>query len=647
MKPQPLPVKRFELITRLCGLLVTALSSAALIGWFVSSPTLRGIRAGYIPMAPNTALLFILLGTILAAMPGRSARVVTFARAGAIVMAGFVAARLCEYATGIDLGVDQWVFHFPAERLGLAPVGKMAFFTASTFLLLSGALLLLTLSNKYRWAHDVAQAMAVIVTFVGLAFSLGYCYGAPLMYGGVSIPMALNTATAFFAAGVGLLVRAAMRDATERRRAQAALQAAHDELELRVSERTSELARTVASLEAEIAERSRAEEALRASEEQLRQAQKLEAVGQLAGGVAHDFNNLLTVITGYSDLMLRRVNGDESLRQKTHEIKHAAERAAALTRQLLAFSRKQVLQPKVLDLNSLVADTSKLLRRLIGEDIELILALKAASGRVLADPSQVEQVMMNLVVNARDAMPQGGKITIQTANVELDEAYAGMHIAIKPGAYLMLAVSDTGAGMDSETRAHIFEPFFTTKEVGKGTGLGLSTVYGIVKQSGGNIWVYSEVGQGTTFKIYLPRVAEEADARVAATKPVDMLGTETVLLVEDEEMVRKLTREILQDSGYRVLEATNGEEALRLCQQRDDTIHLLLTDVVMPLMSGRESAERIASTCPAIKVLYMSGYTDDAIVHHGVLEPGTQLLEKPFTADILTRRVREVLDAAK
>ena len=396
----------------------------------------------------------------------------------------------------------------------------------------------------------------------------------------------------------------------------------------------------------DITERLRTEQALRESEEQLRASQRLEAVGQLAGGVAHDFNNLLTVITGYSDLLLRRLPEEDSQRQKILEIKQAAERAAALTRQLLAFSRKQVLQPKVLDLNCLVTETSKMLRRLIGEDIELVLALKSALGRVLADPGQLEQVIMNLVVNARDAMPQGGKIIIETHNVELSETYAGMHLAVKPGPYVMLAISDTGNGMDAETQQHIFEPFFTTKEVGKGTGLGLATVYGIVKQSGGNIWLYSEVGRGTTFKIYLPRVEEKAAGPQPVHARAEMLrATETVLLVEDEAIVRALTRSILEESGYQVLEAAHGEEALRACERHEGPIHLLLTDVVMPLLSGRELAERIAQLRPAVRVLYMSGYTDDAIVHHGVLEAGTAFLEKPFTPEALTRKVREVLAA--
>jgi two-component system, cell cycle sensor histidine kinase and response regulator CckA len=383
-------------------------------------------------------------------------------------------------------------------------------------------------------------------------------------------------------------------------------------------------------------------------EEQLRQSQKLEAIGQLAGGIAHDFNNLLTAINGYSELTLRRLQADDPLQQNIKEIMKAGERAAALTRHLLAFSRKQVLQPKVLDLNAVVSELEKMLQRLIGEDIEMRTVLGTEIGSVRADPGQIEQIIMNLVVNARDAMPHGGKLTIETENVSLDESYAKNHIAVTPGPYVMLAVSDTGMGMADETRARIFEPFFTTKEVGKGTGLGLSTVYGIVKQSGGNIWVYSEVGRGTTFKIYLPRVDEGAEEyKRSAEAEGAVRGAETVLLTEDEEIVRKLARQVLELYGYRVLEAANGGTALLICERHAGPIHLLITDVVMPEMSGRELADRLAGLRPEMKVLYMSGYTDNAIVHHGVLDESANFIQKPFSTDALARKVREVLDAPK
>jgi len=378
-------------------------------------------------------------------------------------------------------------------------------------------------------------------------------------------------------------------------------------------------------------------------EEQLRQAQKMEAVGKLAGGVAHDFNNLLTVINGYSDLIAKRLREEDPLRNNVEEIRKAGERAASLTRQLLAFSRKQVLQPKVIDLNEVVRETEQMLRRLIGEDIELRASLGPWLGSVKADPGQMEQVLMNLAVNARDAMPRGGKLTISTENVYLDEEYAAHHVSVAPGRYVILAVSDTGTGMDEQTRARIFEPFFTTKVAGKGTGLGLSTVYGIVKQSGGYVWVYSEVGRGTTFKIYLPRV--DAGAQVYSQTPSharELGGTEAVLLAEDDELVRNMIRFILSDHGYKVLAAANGAAALSIFE-RTEPIHLLLTDVVMPGMSGRELADRLTRLRPEMKVLFMSGYTEDAIVHHGVLDEGVNFIQKPFTPDDLARKVREVL----
>jgi signal transduction histidine kinase/DNA-binding response OmpR family regulator len=380
------------------------------------------------------------------------------------------------------------------------------------------------------------------------------------------------------------------------------------------------------------------------TENQLRQSQKLESIGMLAGGIAHDFNNLLTVITGYSELILRRLDKADVLTQNIGEIKKAAERATSLTRQLLAFSRKQVLQPKVLDLNTVILNIEKMLVRVVGEDLELLTLPSAGLGQVKADPGQIEQVIFNLVVNARDAMPQGGKITLQTSNIFLDKEYANLHVAVQPGWFVMLAVCDTGHGMDSETQKHIFEPFFTTKEPGKGTGLGLATVYGIIKQSGGNLWVYSEVGVGTTIKIYLPRVDDEAMAPEAQTsQPTSTAGTETILLAEDDEMVRQLARESLRMNGYTVLEAENGGEALSICQKHAGPIHLLLTDVVMPGMSGKTLAEETVKLRPDTCVLYMSGYTDKAIVHHGILDKDIAFLAKPFTPDALALKVFEVL----
>lgn len=378
-------------------------------------------------------------------------------------------------------------------------------------------------------------------------------------------------------------------------------------------------------------------------EEQLQQAQKLEAIGKLSGGVAHDFNNVLTVIKGYSSLLLDRMEPSDT-RNLLERIAEAADRAAALTHQLLAFSRRQVMQPKVFKLSDLVTDLEKMLRRLIGEHIDMTTHTAPDDGMVRADRSQIEQVLMNLVVNARDAMPNGGKLTVQTQNVELDDSYARDHVGVTPGQYVLLAVSDTGSGIDAETRARIFEPFFTTKETGKGTGLGLSMVYGIVKQSGGHIWVYSEPEQGTTFKIYLPRVESEPDS-VSSSQPLasTVRGSETILLVEDDHRVRELAHTVLTACGYHVLVAERPSNALSLCCQHGGPIQLLLTDVIMPECSGRELADKIVVQRPGIKILYMSGYTDAAIVHHGVLDDGTAFIQKPFTPAALTAKVREVL----
>jgi two-component system, cell cycle sensor histidine kinase and response regulator CckA len=381
-------------------------------------------------------------------------------------------------------------------------------------------------------------------------------------------------------------------------------------------------------------------------EEQLRQAQKMEAVGRLAGGIAHDFNNLLMVIQGYADLLADRLPTGDPLRRNAEQIQMAAQRATSLTRQLLAFSRKQMLAPKVLNVQAVVADMEKILRRLIGEDVALETSSAPDLGLVKADRSQIEQVILNLAVNARDAMPQGGRLTIETMNVELDASYAHPPAVLSPGKYVMLAVTDNGSGMDAETQAHIFEPFFTTKEKGKGTGLGLATVYGIVKQSGGYVWVYSEPGRGTSFKIYLPRIEEEHSGAKRDLRPDTLSlprGSETVLLVEDEKGVRELAREYLEMSGYTVIEAENGYMALELAAMHAGQIHLLMTDVVMPGISGRELAERVSQIRQGIKILYMSGYTDQAVVHHGILETDAVLLQKPFTAAKLASKLREIL----
>ena len=417
------------------------------------------------------------------------------------------------------------------------------------------------------------------------------------------------------------------------------LETVNQSLEKRVEERTRALQR-------EMNERKQAEDERNVLGEQFRQSQKMEAIGRLAGGIAHDFNNLLVVIIGFGALVLDQIDENHPFYTSLSEIKKAGERASSLTRQLLAFSRQQVLQPRVLNLNTVVDDMDEMLRRLVGEDIELEVALEPGLGSVEADPGQIEQILMNLVVNARDAMPEGGKITIETVNAELDENYSFQHQISRPGPYVMLAVSDSGVGMDAETQSRVFEPFFTTKEQGKGTGLGLSTVYGIVNQSEGHIWVYSELGQGTTFKIYLPRADDTLEkAFQEQIKDESLHGSETILLVEDEGAVRNLAYTVLHERGYTVIEAHDGAMAWQLSEEHTDSIHLIVSDIVMPQMSGPELVERLGAVRPEMKVLYMSGYTDRAVVGRDVLEPEKNFLQKPFEPKTLARKVREILDA--
>lgn len=381
-------------------------------------------------------------------------------------------------------------------------------------------------------------------------------------------------------------------------------------------------------------------------QEQLQQAMKMEAVGVLAGGVAHDFNNLLSVINGYTELLLEDFDRNDPRNRDLEQIAKAGRRAAALTSQLLAFSRKQILKPELLDLNAIVADMSTMLRRLIGEDVELVTIARSDLGAISADPGQVQQIIMNLAVNAREAMPHGGKLTIETANVDFDEAYVHEHPMVVVGPHVMLAVSDNGVGMNAATQSRIFEPFFSTKEKSKGTGLGLSTVYGIVKQSNGFVWVYSEVGKGTTFKIYLPRAAGQAPGQAAVARSGRAVrGSETILVAEDEESVRALAVRILNEAGYHVLEAPDGVEALRIAHEYPGVIDLVLTDVVMPEMSGKTLVSRLLATRPATKALYISGYTDSAIVHHGLLDSNIAFLQKPFTIESLTLKVREAIES--
>jgi len=398
-----------------------------------------------------------------------------------------------------------------------------------------------------------------------------------------------------------------------------------------------ELKKSNEQLRKEITERKKLEE-------QLSQAMKMEAIGRLAGGIAHDFNNILAVILSYSGFIIEELKEDDPMREDAQEIKDAGNRAAALTKQLLAFSRKETIRPEILNLNNVVENLDKMLRRIIGEDIEFKTTLAEDLSNVKADAGQMEQVLANLAVNARDAMPDGGKLTIETQNVDLDEEYVSSHPTAEPGSYVMLAVSDTGCGMEAETLSNIFEPFFTTKEIGKGTGLGLSTVYGIAKQNKGHIFTYSEPGQGTTFKIYLPRIEDAVKATKRDVVPMESLrGSETILLVEDDEPVRKIARRILERQGYKIIDASNGAEALFECERHKGRIHLLLTDVIMPKMSGKEIADKLNKSYPDIKVLYMSGYTDNAIAHHGILDEGVVFIQKPFTKNGLLQKVREAL----
>jgi two-component system, cell cycle sensor histidine kinase and response regulator CckA len=400
----------------------------------------------------------------------------------------------------------------------------------------------------------------------------------------------------------------------------------------------------------DVTARLRAEETVRERDAQLRQLQKMEAVGRLAGGIAHDFNNLLTVITGYADFALAGIDSGDVHRSDLEEIRNAADRASALTRQLLSFSRQQMLEPAIFDLGTVAAGMETMLRRLIGEDVELVTivgegVVGKGDARVYADPHQVEQVILNLALNARDAMPLGGKLTIEVANVDLDEQYCAQHVNASPGRHVMLAVTDAGVGMDEETLSRVFEPFFTTKEPGKGTGLGLATVYGIVEQSGGSVEVYSEVGRGTCFKVYLPQVEEDAVSAEPAEQ-VDALGDETILLVEDDAAVRALVHTTLDRRGYRVLEAEGPHDAFRLCIEHGDAIDLVLSDVVMPGMSGVDLIARAATLQPQLRALLMSGYPDEAVVRHGLIDGEVAFIGKPFTADVLARKVRDVLDGS-
>jgi signal transduction histidine kinase/CheY-like chemotaxis protein len=599
----------------------------------------------YIPpnrMAPNTALNFLCAGLALALIDVGAASERRPSKCLALLPHLFSFLGLIGYA------YDVRSFY------GLTSYIPMAINTVLAFLVLCTGIMLLYphqgLTRVFT-SEDLggSQARRLFPVSVGALLLLGWLRlvgeGAALYDTHVGVSLHVFASCVLMGTVIWTSAHSMSRVDGERRRAADALRLANDGLERRVQERTAELVGANTALEREGLERKQVQEALLKSEEQLRQSQKMEAIGRLAGGVAHDFNNMLTAILGHSQLMRMRMGPENPAYRDTEEIELAAQRAASLTRQLLAFSRQQVLEPRVLDLNTLISEIDRMLRRIIGADIDMLTAPAPSLGRVKADPGQMEQVLLNLVVNARDAMPKGGKIIVETANVDLDETYARSHSGARPGAYVLLAVSDTGGGIDPEVRARIFEPFFTTKEVGKGTGLGLSTVYGIVKQSGGLIDVYSEIGHGTTFKVYLPRL--EGSVVEIAPRPrsaVAARGSETVLLVEDEDLVRAVIRETLELHGYHVVEASDGNQALHALERTSRTFDLVVTDVMMPQMSGPEFVERAARIRDRLKVLFISGYTDKAIVHHGVVGPRTAYLQKPFSPDVLAQKVREVLD---
>ncbi len=666
---------RWEAGGRLSAIIAAVATSATglmvLVGWILDLHALKAIIPGFATMKANTAIGFVLAGTALGLYFRRPGNRTSRMLGGLVAAIGL--ASLAEYLFTIDLRIDQLIF----QDLDSATFpGRLSAVTALNFSLLGLALVFLQ-QQRWRLADSVLILPVAVLCVIALA---GYAFGARSLY---TVPgfgsLALHTAFSFTLLCWGMVIGRPNLGALPLLLSEWAASPAIRRLVLSVVVIPLVLGElvllgqrsglfdpvgglavfacamvvvlflvvlwTARSLFLLDSARLDATGKLEVKESQLRHAQRMEAVGRLAGGVAHDFNNALNVVLGYAQLLQARFQETDPAYSYVAEIRKASERAADIAHQLLAFSRKQVLEPVVLDVNEVVSGMDKMLRRLIGEDIEWATSMKPKLGNVRADRGQLEQVLMNLAVNARDAMPIGGKLTLETGNVDLDEAYAGTHPEVVPGPYVMMAVTDTGIGMTPEVLAHIFEPFFTTKERGKGTGLGLSTVFGIVKQSGGHVWVYSEPGHGSTFKIYLPRV-EDALATVvdAVPEPSHKGGSETILVVEDEPPLRTLIALVLNDHGYRVLEAGRASEALSVVQQHSGAIPLLLTDMILPGESGRALANQLVGMQPSLKVVFMSGYTEDTILHHGALEAGVLFLAKPFTAAALLEKVRKALD---
>jgi signal transduction histidine kinase/ActR/RegA family two-component response regulator len=673
------PRSSYQLAAKICAAIQVLIGVFVLFGWAAKVPLLTTILPGRITMKPNTATGFLFLGLsllfILTPQLLRSYRSLSVGLAISVIMIG--ALTLCEYAFHADLHIDQLLFR---DFLQFPYPGRMAHITAINFCVAGLAVLLFSLSERQaKWP----QLLASLVGLTAFLAIIGYVYGVPLLYGSLQYTsMALHTGLGFLACSLAILCcrpeHGCMSTLTSRysggwlarKLVPIALlvpgaiglifmQSGLFKYDLRFGVAALMVSQSVlfVVLIAALAyvlnrsenRRASADEALQQSEKLLQQSQKMEAVGLLAGGVAHDFNNALGVMMGYGELILMKVSNDSTMRGHAEGIVAAGRRAAALTRQLLAFSRKEVMQPVVLDLNARVRDIEKMLRRLIGENIEIRFKPEARIGRVNADPGQIDQVLMNIAVNARDAMPHGGVLSIETSNVELDEIAVRQHPQATTGSYVVLSISDNGCGMDKNTLSQIFEPFFTTKESGKGTGLGLSTVYGIVKQNKGHVGVYSELARGTTFKIYLPRIADGVSATAEGTQTSTPLprGIETILVVEDEEPLRKIACTCLENGGYTVLEAPSSAAAVEIAQNYGGKIHLLLSDVIMPGLCGPELAQKIQSVRKDIHVLYMSGYTNDLIAQHGVLDEDTLLVEKPFTFNSLLSKVQIALHGAK